>query len=35
MMFSNGIFGIGNGVWLIVGLVVSLAIMAMRRGRRH
>ena len=29
MMASNGIFGIGNGVWQIVGLVVSLAIMAM------
>ena len=29
MMTSNGIFGIGNGVWQIVGLVVSLAIMAM------
>ena len=29
MMFSNGIFGIGNGVWQIVCLVVSLAIMAM------
>ena len=32
MMFGNGIFGIGNGVWLIVGLVVSLAIMAMGVG---
>ena len=29
MMASNGIFGIGNGVWQIVGLVVSLIIMAM------
>ena len=29
MMFSNGIFGIGNGVWLIIGLVVAMAIMAM------
>ena len=29
MMFSNGIFGIGNGVWQIVALVVSLAIMVM------
>lgn len=29
MMFSNGIFGIGNGVWLIIGLVVALVIMAM------
>ena len=29
MMTSNGIFGIGNGVWQIVGLVVSLIIMAM------
>ena len=32
MMFGNGIFGIGNGVWLIVGLVASLAIMAMGVG---
>lgn len=32
MMFQNGIFGLGNGVWLIVGLVVSLAIMAMGIG---
>lgn len=29
MMFSNGIFGIGNGVWLLIGLVVALIIMAM------
>lgn len=29
MMFENGIFGIGNPVWQIIGLVVSLAIMAM------
>ena len=29
MMFQNGIFGIGNGVWQIIGLVVALAIMAM------
>ena len=29
MMIEGGIFGIGNSVWLIVGLVVSLAIMAM------
>lgn len=29
MMFSNGIFGIGNGVWLIIGLVVAMIIMAM------
>ncbi|WP_325199238.1 sodium-dependent transporter [Oscillibacter sp.] len=29
MMVSNGIFGIGNGVWLLIGLVVALAIMAM------
>jgi len=28
MMFKNGIFGIGNGVWQIVGLVIALAIMA-------
>lgn len=32
MMFGNGIFGIGNGVWLIVGLVASLAIMAFGVG---
>ena len=32
MMFSNGIFGIGNGVWLIVGLVISLAIMGFGIG---
>ena len=29
LMASNGIFGIGNGVWQIVGLVASLIIMAM------
>ena len=29
MMLGNGIFGIGNGVWLLIGLVVALAIMAM------
>lgn len=29
MMFSNHIFGIGNGVWLLIGLVVAMAIMAM------
>ena len=29
MMFGNGIFGIGNGVWLLIGLVVALIIMAM------
>ena len=29
MMAGSGFFGIGNGVWQIVGLVVSLAIMAM------
>ncbi len=29
MMLENGIFGIGNGVWQIVGLVIALAIMAM------
>lgn len=32
MMFSNGIFGIGNGVWQLIGLIVSLAIMAMGVG---
>ena len=29
VMVSNGIFGIGNGVWQLVGLVISLAIMVM------
>lgn len=29
MMASNGIFGIGNGVWQLIGLVISLVIMAM------
>ena len=29
MMLGNGIFGIGNGVWLLIGLVVALIIMAM------
>lgn len=29
MMFQNGIFGIGNGVWQVIGLVVALVIMAM------
>ena len=29
MMASNGFFGIGNGVWQLIGLVVSLVIMAM------
>lgn len=29
MMASNGFFGIGNGVWQLVGLVISLIIMAM------
>ena len=29
MMVSNGIFGIGNGVWQLIGLVISLVIMAM------
>lgn len=28
-MFSHGIFGIGNGVWQVIGLAVSLVIMAM------
>lgn len=28
-MVSNGVFGIGNGAWLVVGLVVSMIIMAM------
>ena len=29
MMASNGFFGIGNGVWQLIGLVVSLIIMAL------
>ncbi|MCI8480609.1 MAG: sodium-dependent transporter [Oscillibacter sp.] len=29
MMLGNGIFGIGNGVWLLIGLVVAMIIMAM------
>ncbi len=32
MMFSNGIsgiFGIGNGLWQLIGLIISLVIMAM------
>ena len=29
VMLSNGIFGIGNGVWQLIGLVISLAIMVM------
>ncbi|MBQ6896210.1 MAG: sodium-dependent transporter [Oscillospiraceae bacterium] len=29
VMFENGIFGIGNGVWQLIGLVISLAIMVM------
>lgn len=29
MMIENGIFGIGNGVWQLIGLVISLVIMAM------
>ena len=29
MMFQNGIFGIGNGVWQVIGLIVALVIMAM------
>ncbi len=29
MMVQNGIFGIGNGVWQIIGLVIALVIMAM------
>lgn len=28
MMLSNGVFGIGNGVWQVIGLVVALFIMA-------
>ncbi len=28
MMLSNGIFGIGNGVWQVIGLVVAIIIMA-------
>ena len=29
MMVSNGIFGIGNGIWIIVAIVVSVIIMSM------
>lgn len=29
MMLSSGVFGTGNGVWLIIGLAVALVIMAM------
>ncbi|MCR5272996.1 MAG: sodium-dependent transporter [Lachnospiraceae bacterium] len=29
MMFSNGIFGVGNGVWQIIGLAVAVVIMVM------
>ncbi|WP_243426045.1 sodium-dependent transporter [Flavonifractor plautii] len=29
MMLQNGIFGIGNGVWIIVAIVVSVIIMAL------
>ena len=29
MMVSNGIFGVGNGFWIIVAIVVSVIIMAM------
>ncbi|MBO4916060.1 MAG: sodium-dependent transporter [Oscillospiraceae bacterium] len=29
MMFQNGLFGIGNGVWQIIGLVIALAIMVL------
>lgn len=29
MMVSGGLFGVGNGVWLLIGLFVSLAIMSM------
>lgn len=29
MMLQNGIFGIGNGVWIIVAIVVSVVIMAL------
>ena len=29
MMINNGVFGIGNGLWLVIGLVVALIIMAM------
>ena len=29
MMFEGGIFGVGNSMWLIIGLVVAMVIMAM------
>lgn len=28
MIVGSGIFGVGNGVWLVIGLIASLAIMA-------
>ena len=35
MMVSNGIFGVGNGSWLIVGLIVSADYYGDGRFRRH
>ena len=32
MMFSNGLFTFGNGMWLIIGLVIALVIMAFGIG---
>ena len=29
MMLSNGIFGVGNGIWIIVAIVVSVVIMCL------
>lgn len=33
MMVRSGVFGIGNGMWLVIGLVVALAIMALGVAR--
>ena len=33
MMFEQGLFALGNGVWQVIGLVISLAIMAFGIGR--
>lgn len=33
MMFDNKLFGIGNGLWQMIGLAIALAIMALGIGR--
>ncbi len=33
MMFNGGLFSIGNGMWQIIGLAISLTIMALGIGR--